>query len=115
MVVGIGKGEFYVASDATPIVEYTKNVVYLEDGEIARLSLDSGLKIKTIANVEKTPYIQELELQLEALEKGGYEHFMLKEIFEQPRSIMDCMRGRLNLKNSSCCTWRNKRLRRKNR
>ena len=101
LVVGIGKDEFFVASDATPIVEYTKNVVYLEDGEIARLSLDSGLKIKTIGNVEKTPYIQELELQLEALEKGGYEHFMLKEIFEQPRSIMDCMRGRLNLKNSS--------------
>ena len=101
LVVGIGKGEFYVASDATPIVEYTKNVVYLEDGEIAHLSLESGFKIKTIGNVEKTPYIQELELQLEALEKGGYEHFMLKEIFEQPRSIMDCMRGRLNLKNSS--------------
>ena len=101
LVVGIGNSEFYVASDATPIVEYTKNVVYLEDGEIARLSLDSGLKIKTIANVEKTPYIQELEMQLEALEKGGYEHFMLKEIFEQPRSIMDCMRGRINLKNSS--------------
>ena len=101
LVVGIGKDEFFVASDATPIVEYTKNVVYLEDGEIAHLSLDSGFKIKTIGNVEKTPYIQELELQLEALEKGGYEHFMLKEIFEQPRSIMDCMRGRLNLKNSS--------------
>ncbi len=101
LVVGIGNSEFYVASDATPIVEYTKNVVYLEDGEIARLSLDSGLKIKTIANVEKTPYIQELELQLEALEKGGYEHFMLKEIFEQPRSIMDCMRGRLNIKNGT--------------
>ena len=101
LVVGIGKGEFYVASDATPIVEYTKNVVYLEDGEIARLNLDSGLKIKTIGNIEKTPYIQELELQLEALEKGGYEHFMLKEIFEQPRSIMDCMRGRINLKDSS--------------
>lgn len=101
LVVGIGDGEFYVASDATPIVEYTKNVVYLEDGEIAQLSLGTGLKIKTIHNVEKTPYIQELELQLEALEKGGYEHFMLKEIFEQPRSIMDCMRGRINLKNSS--------------
>lgn len=101
LVIGIGNGEFYVASDATPIVEYTKNVVYLEDGEIANLSLDSGLKLKTIGNVEKTPYIQELELQLEALEKGGYDHFMLKEIFEQPRSIMDCMRGRINLKNSS--------------
>ena len=101
LVVGIGEGEFYVASDATPIVEYTKNVVYLEDGEIASLSLDSGLKIKTIQNIEKTPYIQELELQLEALEKGGYDHFMLKEIYEQPRSIMDCMRGRLNIKNGT--------------
>ena len=96
LVVGIGKGEFYIASDATPIVEYTKNVVYLEDGEIASLNLDSGLKIKTIGNVEKTPYIQELELQLEALEKGGYEHFMLKEIYEQPKSILDTMRGRID-------------------
>ena len=101
LVVGIGNNEFYVASDATPIVEYTKNVVYLEDGEIAQLSLDNGLKIKTIENVEKTPYIQELALHLEALEKGGYEHFMLKEIFEQPRSIMDCMRGRLNINKST--------------
>jgi len=101
LVVGIGNKEFYVASDATPIVEYTKNVVYLEDGEIAQLSLNTGLKIKTIENVEKTPYIQELELQLEALEKGGYEHFMLKEIFEQPRSIMDCMRGRINIHDST--------------
>lgn len=101
LVVGIGNKEFYVASDATPIVEYTKNVVYLEDGEIAQLSLETGLKIKTIHNVEKTPYIQELELQLEALEKGGYEHFMLKEIFEQPRSIMDCMRGRININDST--------------
>jgi len=101
LVVGIGNNEFYVASDATPIVEYTKNVVYLEDGEIAQLSLDTGLKIKTIGNIEKTPYIQELEMQLEALEKGGYEHFMLKEIFEQPRSIMDCMRGRINLSDST--------------
>jgi glucosamine--fructose-6-phosphate aminotransferase (isomerizing) len=96
LVVGIGEGEFFLASDATPIVEYTKNVVYLEDGEIARISLTDGLKIKNIKNQEKTPYIQELELQLEALEKGGYEHFMLKEIYEQPRSIRDCMRGRLS-------------------
>ncbi len=100
LVIGIGEREFYMASDATPIVEYTKNVVYMEDGEIAHVSLNSGLKIKTIQNVEKTPYIQELELQLEALEKGGYDHFMLKEIFEQPRSIMDCMRGRISLEKS---------------
>ncbi len=97
LVIGIGKGEYFCASDATPIIEFTKNVVYLEDGEIARLSLKDGFKLKTIKNQEKTPYIQELEMQLEALEKGGYEHFMLKEIYEQPRSIKDCMRGRLNL------------------
>ena len=85
-----------MASDATPIVEYTKRVVYLEDEEIAVVDLKEGLKIFNIKNQEKTPYIQQLELQLEALEKGGYEHFMLKEIHEQPRSIKDCFRGRLN-------------------
>ncbi|HAE29623.1 MAG TPA: glutamine--fructose-6-phosphate aminotransferase, partial [Flavobacteriales bacterium] len=96
LVIGIGENEYYLASDATPIVEYTKNVVYLEDGEIARVNLDTGLKLKTIKNEDKKPYIQELELQLEALEKGGYDHFMLKEIYEQPRSIRDCMRGRIS-------------------
>ena len=97
LVVGIGtEGDFYLASDATPIVEYTKRVVYLEDEEIAVVDLKDGLKIFNIKNQEKTPYIQQLELQLEALEKGGYEHFMLKEIHEQPRSIKDCFRGRLN-------------------
>jgi len=101
LVIGMGEDEYYFASDATPIVEYTKNVVYLEDGEIASISLDNGLKLKTIKNEEKTPYIQELEMQLEALEKGGYEHFMLKEIYEQPRSIQDCMRGRLSSKKGS--------------
>jgi glucosamine--fructose-6-phosphate aminotransferase (isomerizing) len=97
LVVGIGtEGDFYLASDATPIVEYTKRVVYLEDEEIAVVDLKEGLKIFNIKNQEKTPYVQQLELQLEALEKGGYEHFMLKEIHEQPRSIKDCFRGRLN-------------------
>ncbi len=97
LVVGIGgDGDFYLASDATPIVEYTKRVVYLEDEEIAIVDLEDGLKIFNINNQEKTPYIQQLELQLEALEKGGYEHFMLKEIHEQPRSIRDCFRGRMN-------------------
>jgi glucosamine--fructose-6-phosphate aminotransferase (isomerizing) len=96
MVIGVGKDEFFVASDATPIVEHTKNVVYLGDEEIAFLVRGKELKIKTIGNKVKTPYIQELELKLEALEKGGYDHFMLKEIFEQPRSIKDSMRGRLN-------------------
>jgi glucosamine--fructose-6-phosphate aminotransferase (isomerizing) len=96
LVIGIGEEEYYIASDATPIVEYTKNVVYLEDEEIADISLKGGLKLKTIKNKKKTPYIQELELNLEAIEKGGYDHFMLKEIYEQPRSIKDSMRGRLN-------------------
>jgi len=98
LVVGIGEdnSEFYLASDATPIVEYTNQVVYLNDEEIAVVDVNEGLRITNIANQEKTPYIQELELHLEALEKGGYEHFMMKEIFEQPRSIHDCFRGRLN-------------------
>ncbi len=97
LVVGIGaEGDFYLASDATPIIEYTKQVVYLNDEEIALVDLKEGLKIINIKNQVKTPYIQELEMHLEALEKGGYEHFMLKEIHEQPRSIRDCFRGRLN-------------------
>ena len=97
LVVGIGnEGDFYLASDATPIVEYTKNVVYLEDEEIAIIELEEGLRIFNIGDQEKTPYVQQLELELEALEKGGYEHFMIKEIHEQPRSIQDCFRGRLN-------------------
>ena len=95
IVVGIGKDEYFVASDATPIVEYTKNVAYLNDGEVA--VIDNGkLTVKTIGNEIKVPYIQELELKLEALEKGGFEHFMLKEIYEQPRSIADSMRGRID-------------------
>lgn len=98
LVVGIGKnGDFYLASDATPIVEYTNEVVYLDDEEIAIVERNKGLRLYNIQNQEKTPYIQELEMQLEALEKGGYEHFMLKEIHEQPRSIRDCFRGRLNV------------------
>jgi glucosamine--fructose-6-phosphate aminotransferase (isomerizing) len=97
LVVGIGKeGDFYLASDATPIVEYTKRVVYLDDEEIAVVDLNEGLRIFNIGNQEKTPLIQQLEMEIEALEKGGYEHFMLKEIYEQPRSIHDCLRGRLN-------------------
>ncbi len=96
MVIGIGEDEFYIASDATPIVEYTKNVVYLEDEEIAFIERGKELKLKTIKNKVKTPYVQELEMKLEALEKGGYDHFMLKEIYEQPRSIKDSMRGRLS-------------------
>ncbi|MCI0447201.1 glutamine--fructose-6-phosphate transaminase (isomerizing), partial [bacterium] len=97
LVVGIGKDEFFVASDPTPIVEYTKNVVYLEDEEIAFIERGKELKIKTIKNKKRTPYVHELEMELEALEKSGFDHFMLKEIYEQPRSVRDSMRGRLNL------------------
>lgn len=98
LVIGIGDhGDHFVASDATPIVEHTKNVVYLEDGEIAVMDRVNGLKVRNIKNQVKTPFIQELEMHLEALEKGGYDHFMLKEIHEQPRSIRDSMRGRLNV------------------
>ncbi|MBN2616034.1 MAG: glutamine--fructose-6-phosphate transaminase (isomerizing) [Bacteroidales bacterium] len=96
MVIGIGDGEFYVASDATPIVEYTKSVVYLAEEDMAILERGKEIKLKTIKNKEKTPYIEALEMDLTALEKDGYDHFMLKEIFEQPRSIRDSMRGRLN-------------------
>ena len=96
LVIGVGEEEFFVASDATPIVEYTKNVVYLEDDEIAIVNRKGKLQIKTIRNKEVDPYIQALQIQLEAIEKGGFEHFMLKEIYEQPRSIKDSMRGRVN-------------------
>jgi len=94
MVIGVGKGEYFIASDATPIIEYTKNVIYLKDGEIALVTKDD-LLVKQLDNIVQTPLIQELELKLEMLEKGGFEHFMLKEIYEQPRSIKDCMRGRI--------------------
>ncbi|HRO99069.1 MAG TPA: isomerizing glutamine--fructose-6-phosphate transaminase, partial [Flavobacteriales bacterium] len=101
LVIGIGEqGEHFLASDATPIVEHTKNVVYLEDGEIAVIDRAKGLKIRNIKNQDKAPFIQELEMHLEALEKGGYDHFMLKEIHEQPRSIRDSLRGRMDLVNS---------------
>ncbi|MBT1702709.1 glutamine--fructose-6-phosphate transaminase (isomerizing) [Chryseosolibacter indicus] len=95
LVIGVGKDEFFLASDATPIVEYTNEVVYLNDQEIAVIN-DGKLSIKNTANLPLTPYIQTVDLELEAIEKGGFEHFMLKEIFEQPRSISDCMRGRLD-------------------
>jgi glucosamine--fructose-6-phosphate aminotransferase (isomerizing) len=98
LVIGIGaSGDYFIASDATPFIEYTKNVVYLEDEEVALIDRNTGLKIVTISNQQKTPYIQALELKLEAIEKGGYDSFMLKEIHEQPRSIQDSIRGRLNM------------------
>ena len=98
LIIGVGKNEFFLASDATPIVEYTKSVVYLDDEELAIIKRNEKLKIKTIKNKEKTPYIHKLELSLNELEKSGFDHFMLKEIFEQPRSIRDSFRGRLNAK-----------------
>jgi len=96
LVIGIGKDEYFLASDATPIVEYTKDVVYLEDEQMAILTKGLPIEMKTIQNQSVTPYIEALQLNLEALEKGGYEHFMLKEIFEQPRSIYDSLRGRMS-------------------
>ncbi len=95
LVVGVGKDEFFLASDATPIVEYTNEVVYLNDQEVAIIR-GGELSIKNTANLPLTPYIQTVDLELEAIEKGGFEHFMIKEIFEQTRSISDCMRGRLD-------------------
>ena len=97
LVIGINDEEYFIASDATPIIEYTKDVLYLEDGEIARLKKGEELELKTIDNIIKTPYIQELEMSLESIEKEGFEHFMLKEIFEQPKSIRDSFRGRLKV------------------
>ncbi len=94
MVIGVGTGEYFIASDATPIIEYTKNVIYLNDSEIALITRND-LLIKRLDNAVQTPLIQELQLKLEMLEKGGFDHFMLKEIYEQPRSIKDCMRGRI--------------------
>ncbi|TGE26596.1 glutamine--fructose-6-phosphate transaminase (isomerizing) [Hymenobacter metallicola] len=96
LVIGVGKDEFFLASDATPIIEYTNEVVYVNDYEIAVIR-DGKLDIRTKEDVQQTPYIQKLEMELDSIEKGGYEHFMLKEIFEQPRSILDSMRGRLEL------------------
>jgi glucosamine--fructose-6-phosphate aminotransferase (isomerizing) len=96
LVIGVGDKEFFVASDATPIVEYTTNVVYLKEEEIAVLKRNGDMKLINIKNQTKTPYIEKLELNLSAIEKGGYAHFMLKEIHEQAHSIRDTMRGRIN-------------------
>ena len=97
LVVGIGDDEFFLASDATPIVEFTDQVVYIGDEEVVTLQRGKQLKIKTIGNVEKTPEIKRLEMTLSQLEKGGYPHFMIKEIFEQPKTLADSMRGRVNV------------------
>ena len=96
MVLGIGDKEFFIASDASPIIEYTKNVIYLNDQEYVVVHRNGNFTIKTLGNVEKSPKIQKLELNLEMIEKGGYEHFMLKEIHEQPKVVADAMRGRMS-------------------
>nr|WP_315126262.1 glutamine--fructose-6-phosphate transaminase (isomerizing) [uncultured Capnocytophaga sp.] len=96
LVIGIGEGEFFIASDASPFIEYTQNAVYLEDGEMATIHLNKPLKVLKIgSNEQVSPFVQQLKLNLEAIEKGGFDHFMLKEIYEQPKSIQDTMRGRL--------------------
>ena len=97
LVIGIGQDEYFIASDATPIVEYTDQVIYIEDEEVVCIKGVKSLDISTINGVEKTPEIKRLELSLSQLEKGGYPHFMLKEIFEQPRTLTDSMRGRVNV------------------
>ncbi len=96
LVVGIGENEFFLASDATPIIEYTKKVTYLNDEEVAVVHRDGTFQIKNIQNENLEPSFQYLDMQIELLEKGGYDYFMLKEIFQQPQTISDCMRGRLN-------------------
>ncbi len=101
LVVGIGNDEYFLASDATPIVEYTDKVVYIEDEEVVKIELGKPLDITTIKNVRKTPEIKRLEFTLSQLEKGGYPHFMLKEIFEQPRTLTDSMRGRINVEHNN--------------
>ena len=101
LVVGIGEGEYFLASDATPIVEYVKDVVYLNDGEIAVINRRKPLKIVNLNNIESKIDIRKLEMNISELEKGGYPHFMLKEIFEQPRTITDCIRGRINVEGTN--------------
>ena len=95
LVIGVGKDEYFLASDASPIIEYTKEVVYVNDHEIAIVRPDE-LILKNLGNEKQTPFIQKLDLELAAIEKGGFDHFMLKEIFEQPDTIHDCLRGRLD-------------------
>jgi glucosamine--fructose-6-phosphate aminotransferase (isomerizing) len=95
LVIGVGKGEHFLASDASPIIEYTKEVVYVNDYEMALIRPDE-LILKNLGNEKITPFVQKLDLELAAIEKGGYEHFMLKEVFEQPSTIFDCLRGRMD-------------------
>ena len=101
LVVGVGENEFFIASDASPIIEYTNKVIYLDDEEIAVINRHEQPKIMSLTNIEKTPQITQLEMSLNELEKGGYPYFMLKEIFEQTRTLRDCMRGRVNIDNNN--------------
>lgn len=98
LVIGVGEGEHFLASDASPIIEYTKRVIYVNDYELAIISKDEII-LKNLGNEPITPYIQQLDMELAQIEKGGYEHFMLKEIFDQPASLTDCLRGRLDVEN----------------
>lgn len=100
LVIGVGKGEHFLASDATPIIEYTNEVVYVNDYEVAIIR-NNELSLKNLENEYKAPYVQKLDMDLAAIEKEGYDHFMLKEIHEQPRTIHDCLRGRLDAENGS--------------
>ncbi|MBP6230684.1 MAG: glutamine--fructose-6-phosphate transaminase (isomerizing) [Paludibacteraceae bacterium] len=97
LVIGIGDGEYFLASDATPIVEFTNQVVYVNDEEIAVIHIDNGLKLLSLGDVEQTAEVTQLEMSLGQLEKGGYDHFMIKEINEQPNTLIDCIRGRINM------------------
>ncbi|MFT4224663.1 glutamine--fructose-6-phosphate transaminase (isomerizing) [Dysgonomonas sp.] len=101
LVVGVGEGEFFLGSDASPIIEYTNKVIYLDDEEIAVIKREEEPKIVTISNIEKTHEIKELEMNLSQLERGGYPHFMLKEIFEQPDTLESCMSGRINIEGTN--------------
>ena len=98
LVVGIGEGEYFIGSDASPFLDSTRRVVYLDDNQIATITLEHGLEIKNTKNEKQPPFIQELDMHIEALEKNGYDHFMLKEIYEQPTTIFDAMRGRISSK-----------------
>ncbi|MDR2950786.1 MAG: glutamine--fructose-6-phosphate transaminase (isomerizing) [Prevotella sp.] len=101
LVIGVGDGEFFIGSDASPIIEYTNKVIYLDDEEIAIIKRNEEPKIVTIANIEKTHEIKQLEMNLSQLERGGYPHFMLKEIYEQPETLKNCMSGRINIEGTN--------------
>lgn len=96
MVIGIGNNEYFIASDATPLLGHTQKVIYLDDDQVACVKLGEDIRIKTIQDIETMPYVQELQMSLENIEKAGFDHFMMKEIYEQPNIVRDTMRGRLH-------------------